>query len=230
MDIDRSSMVILHPTALPGGHGIGDFGKKSYDWIDFLKESGVKIWQVLPFGPTDNVQFSPYSSSSSKLGNFALIDLTYLSKIGIIQNEELNQSPKNKSKINFLEVYEYKELILRKGHKNLIKDEKNIIHKEINNYKENNPGLENELIFQMATSVFGDDWKKWPKDLINPNKNILKNFIKDNEEEFSYQLFVQFLFTKQLNKINEYGKENNVKILGDVPIYTNFHSCDVWMN
>ena len=82
----------------------------------------------------------------------------------------------------------------------------------------------------MATSVFGDNWKKWPKDLINSDKNILKNFIKDNEEEFSYQLFVQFLFTKQLNKINEYGKENNVKILGDVPIYTNFHSCDVWMN
>ena len=95
MDIDRSSMVILHPTALPGGHGIGDFGQNSYDWIDFLKEAGVKIWQVLPFGPTDNVQFSPYSSSSSKLGNFALIDLTYLSKIGIIQNEELNQSPEN---------------------------------------------------------------------------------------------------------------------------------------
>ena len=91
MDIDRSSMIILHPTALPGGHGIGDFGKNAYEWIDFLEETGVKIWQVLPFGPTDNIQFSPYSSSSSKLGNFALIDLTYLAEIGIINKEELNK-------------------------------------------------------------------------------------------------------------------------------------------
>ena len=180
MDIDRSSMIILHPTALPGGHGIGDFGKNAYEWIDFLEETGVKIWQVLPFGPTDNIQFSPYSSSSSKLGNFALIDLTYLAEIGIIEKEDLNNSPKNLSKINFLDVYKFKESILRKSHTNLYKDNKNTLHNEINEYEEVNPGLENELIFQMATSVFGDDWKKWPKDLINPDKNILKNFIKDN--------------------------------------------------
>ncbi len=43
MDIDRSSMIILHPTALPGGHGIGDFGKNAYEWIDFLDETGGKI-------------------------------------------------------------------------------------------------------------------------------------------------------------------------------------------
>ena len=230
MDIDRSSMIILHPTALPGGHGIGDFGKNAYEWIDFLEETGVKIWQVLPFGPTDNIQFSPYSSSSSKLGNFALIDLTYLAEIGIIEKEDLNNSPKNLSKINFLDVYKFKESILRKSHTNLYKDNKNSLHNEINEYEEVNPGLENELIFQMATSLYGDDWKKWPEDLINPNKNTLKNFKEENKKEYSYQLFVQFLFTKQLNKLNEYGSKKNVKILGDVPIYTNFHSCDVWMN
>ena len=30
----------------------------------------------------------------------------------------------------------------------------------------------------MATSLYGDDWKKWPEDLINPNKNTLKNLKK----------------------------------------------------
>ena len=211
MDIDRSSMIILHPTALPGGHGIGDFGKNAYEWSDFLEKTGVKIWQVLPFGPTDNVQFSPYSSSSSKLGNFALIDLTYLAEIGIIKKEDLNNSPKNLSKINFLDVYKYKESILRKSHTNLYKDNKNTLHNEINEYEEVNPGLENELIFQMATSLYGDDWKIWPEDLINPNKNTLKNFKEENKKEYSYQLFVQFLFTKQLNKLNEYGSKKMSK-------------------
>ena len=230
MDIEKSSMVILHPTALPGGHGIGDFGKNAYDWIDFLNETGVNIWQVLPFGPTDNVQFSPYSSSSSKLGNFALIDLTYLSDIEIIDKKKLINSPENNSQIDFLNVYKFKESILRKSHKNLHEDVNHTLHKEINEYEEKNPGLENELIFQMATSLYGDDWKRWPNDMINPNQDNLKDFKNDNKDEFSYQLFVQFLFTKQLKNINNYGYKNNVKILGDVPIYTNFHSCDVWLN
>ena len=164
-------MVILHPTALPGGHGIGDFGKNAYDWIDFLNETGVRIWQVLPFGPTDNIQFSPYSSSSSKLGNFALIDLTYLAEIEIINKNELTNSPENVSQIDFLNVYKFKESILRKSHKNLNKDSDHSLHKEINEYEEKNPGLENELIFQMATSLYGEDWKKWPKDMINPNQD-----------------------------------------------------------
>ena len=230
MDIEKSSMVILHPTALPGGHGIGDFGKNAYDWIDFLNETGVRIWQVLPFGPTDNIQFSPYSSSSSKLGNFALIDLTYLAEIEIINKNELTNSPENVSQIDFLNVYKFKESILRKSHKNLNKDSNHTLHKEIEEYEEKNPGLENELIFQMATSLYGEDWKKWPKDMINPNQDTLKVFKNENKDEFSYQLFIQFLFTKQLNNINNYGIKNNVKILGDVPIYTNFHSCDVWLN
>ena len=82
-------MLIFHPTSLPEGHGIGDFGKSAYEWLDFLSESGVRIWQVLPLGPTDTSQFSPYSSTSSTLGNFALIDLVYLETIDqIISNQK----------------------------------------------------------------------------------------------------------------------------------------------
>jgi 4-alpha-glucanotransferase len=58
-------MMILLPTALPGGLGIGDFGCDAYAWFDFLVGTGVGFWPVLPFGPTDYIPFSPYSSSSS---------------------------------------------------------------------------------------------------------------------------------------------------------------------
>ena len=59
----------------------------------------------------------------------------------------------------------------------------------------------------MATSLYGDDWKKWPEDLINPNKNTLKKFKEENKEEYSYQLFVQFLFTKQLKLVLQKRKD-----------------------
>ncbi len=230
LDIEKSSMLILHPTALPGGHGIGDFGKNAYEWIDFLEESGVRIWQVLPFGPTDFTQFSPYSSSSSVLGNFALIDLNYLSELEIINRDDLEGAPENKTRVDFPNVYKYKEEKLRKAHENLTKSDESSLKNKIEIYQNKNTGIEKELIFQMASSIYGEDWKKWPKEMINPTTDTLNNFKEANFNEYSYQLFVQYLFDEQLKNINKYSAKKNVKILGDVPIYTNFHSCDVWLN
>lgn len=40
---------ILWPLAsLNGSHGIGDFGRASYDFIDTSKEAGFDMWQILP--------------------------------------------------------------------------------------------------------------------------------------------------------------------------------------
>ncbi|MDA9863322.1 4-alpha-glucanotransferase, partial [Acidimicrobiia bacterium] len=78
MDIKKSSGLIFHPTSLPGKHGIGNFGKNAKTFIDYLVETNTKIWQVLPLGPTDEKEYSPYSSPSSVLGNINLIDLDNL--------------------------------------------------------------------------------------------------------------------------------------------------------
>jgi 4-alpha-glucanotransferase len=87
LDIKKNSGIILHPTSLPGGVGIGDFGKNSYEFIDYLVETKTKVWQVLPLGPTDEIEYSPYSSPSSVLGNINLIDLTNLSSNEVIKIE-----------------------------------------------------------------------------------------------------------------------------------------------
>ena len=52
MDFSRSSGVLLHPTSLPGPHGIGDLGPEAYRFVDFLHSAGQKLWQVLPLNPT----------------------------------------------------------------------------------------------------------------------------------------------------------------------------------
>ena len=75
MDIKKSSGLILHPSSLPGEYGIGDLGLNSYKFVDLLKSSNTNIWQVLPLGITDEVEYSPYSSKSSILGNPYLISI-----------------------------------------------------------------------------------------------------------------------------------------------------------
>ena len=48
MTFSRASGTLLHPTSLPGPHGIGDFGPDAYRFLDFLHAAGHKLWQVLP--------------------------------------------------------------------------------------------------------------------------------------------------------------------------------------
>ena len=90
MDINKSSGLIFHPTSLPSRYGIGDLGKESYEFVDLLSQSKTSIWQVLPLGITDDIEFSPYSSKSSILGNPYLVSLDNI-KNKIFTSEELKR-------------------------------------------------------------------------------------------------------------------------------------------
>ncbi len=64
----RTSGVLLHPTSLPGPHGIGELGREATLFLDFLHETGQGLWQVLPLGPTGYGD-SPYQCFSAFAGN-----------------------------------------------------------------------------------------------------------------------------------------------------------------
>ena len=48
MDQSRASVILLHPTSLPGPFGIGDLGPEAYKFVDFLVSTGQSLWQILP--------------------------------------------------------------------------------------------------------------------------------------------------------------------------------------
>ncbi|MFO8066964.1 MAG: 4-alpha-glucanotransferase, partial [Bacteroidales bacterium] len=77
MKTERSSGILLHITSLPGKYGIGTMGKNAYEFVDFLVESGQKLWQILPLGHTGYGD-SPYQCFSAFAGNPLLIDLDKL--------------------------------------------------------------------------------------------------------------------------------------------------------
>lgn len=77
MKFTRKAGILLHPTSLPGPAGIGTFGKCAFEFVDFLAESKMKLWQVLPLGPTGYGD-SPYQSFSTFALNPLLIDFDLL--------------------------------------------------------------------------------------------------------------------------------------------------------
>lgn len=66
--MERSSGILMHIASLPGKFGIGSVGKGAYKFVDFLKESGQKYWQILPLGHTSYGD-SPYQCFSAFAGN-----------------------------------------------------------------------------------------------------------------------------------------------------------------
>ena len=74
--------------SLPGKYGIGTLGQEAYRFIDLLCETGHKIWQILPMGPT-GFGDSPYQSFSAFAGNPYFVDLEMLIEEGLLTAEEL---------------------------------------------------------------------------------------------------------------------------------------------
>ncbi len=92
MPFPRTSGILLHPTSLPSRFGVGDLGRPAYEFIDFLAESGQKLWQVLPLGPTGYGN-SPYMCYSAMAGNPILINLDLLVEDGLLSYEDIGQPP-----------------------------------------------------------------------------------------------------------------------------------------
>ncbi len=92
MNFPRSSGVLLHPTSLPGPHGVGDFGPEAYRFVDFLHSAGQKLWQVLPLNPTGYAD-SPFQCFSASAGNPLLISLDRLVDQDLLSRNDLRNVP-----------------------------------------------------------------------------------------------------------------------------------------
>ncbi|KHD10061.1 hypothetical protein PN36_20030 [Candidatus Thiomargarita nelsonii] len=77
----RRAGILLHPTSLPGTQGNGDLGREAYRFVDFLADSGISLWQMLPLG-VPHEDLSPYQCQSVHAANPLLINLEYLVEKG----------------------------------------------------------------------------------------------------------------------------------------------------
>src|SRR4051812_31636766 len=85
---ERCSGILLHPTSLPGPHGVGDLGPHAHRFVDFLARAGQRYWQMLPVGPLGGGA-SPYDSPSAFAGSPLLISLELLVERGLLERNEV---------------------------------------------------------------------------------------------------------------------------------------------
>ncbi len=210
--MSRKSGILMHISSLYGDYSCGSFGKSAFEFIDFLAECGFTYWQVLPFCITDEHN-SPYMSYSSVGGNMNFIDLDVLYQKGLITPEELKESKQQTPYLCEFDRLKKERFKLLKKAASRVKNKK-----EITDFITTNQDIKLCCEF-MALKDANDNkpWNEWT--ILTPTDEYL----------FVWQ-FIQYEFHIQWNKVHEYATNKGIKIIGDLPFYVAYDSCDVRNN
>ena len=227
----RKSGIILHPTSLPGPDGIGDLGPAAFAWLEALKTAGIGLWQVLPLSPTGYGD-SPYQAFSAFAGNPYQISPALLLEKGWLEAEDFNDRPEFPVEhIDFGSAIQWKLKILNRAYQRFL----HIKHHKQADYagfvEKNRYWLEDYALFMtIKESQNGVAWTDWPEPLRNRQTDVIESFIEKHASEIEKQRFFQYCFTQQWQQLREFAHQNNIQIIGDIPIFVSHDSADVWAN
>lgn len=223
----RESGILLPISSLPSEYGIGCFSKDAYEFIDFLHGAGQKYWQILPLGPTGYGD-SPYQSFSTYAGNPYFIDLITLIEEGLLTKAECDALDfgDNDQYVDYGKLYNSRYIALKQAFGRF--EEEDAYRAFV---KEEALWLDDYCLYAAIKKEQGGIcWDQWSEPLKTRDKAAMEAAKERLEEEIRFQKFLQYQFMKQWQAIRTYAKEQDVKIIGDIPIYVSFDSSDAWAN
>jgi 4-alpha-glucanotransferase len=226
----RSSGVLLHPTSLPGPHGIGDIGLESYAFADFLAACGQTWWQMLPIGPTGHGH-SPYFSSSAFAGNPLLLSLDKLCQDGLLEPIDLKAvRGQVKDRVHYASAERFKESRLAKAFDAFERREDPAGKAAFAAFcEEQKAWLDDYSLFCAAKETHqGAPWVDWEPGLRSRNPAAMERARQALEPRIRYHRFLQYLFHKQWNELKSYCAKIGLGLIGDIPIFVAGDSVDVW--
>ncbi len=229
MKFKRSSGILFHPTSFPGPYGIGDLGPEAYRFIDFLADTGSKLWQVLPLGPTGYGD-SPYQCFSAFAGNPYLVSPDILMEQGLLTRDELADMPQwNPAQVDFGALFHWKPGLLEKAYRHFQSMDGELRH-EFNHFRaENAFWLEDYALFMALKNAHGGrSWNEWDEPYRRREPDALQGAQQANEDAIAVVMFAQFLFFRQWNALRAYAHQKGIQIIGDIPIFVAMDSADAW--
>lgn len=231
---ERLSGVLLHPTSFPSPYGIGDLGEEAYAFIDFLKEAGQRLWQILPLTHTGYGD-SPYQSFSAFAGQPLIISPRHLINLGFLREDELGGLPETDPEhINYGAVIPWKERILttaywrfheRKEH------DGDLAYRFRTFCEEQRLWLSDYALFMACKKVHGGaSWLEWSQEYRCPTQEFKEELLHRLENDIAYYEFIQFIFFLEWKDLKSYANSKGIQIIGDIPIFVSMDSADVWAN
>ena len=226
---DRAAGLLLHPTSLPGPHGIGDLGPAAYRFVDFLARAGQRWWQMLPVGPVGPGN-SPYSSLSAFAGNPLLISLQRLADDGLLDADDVRpQRDSHAERVGYAAVARFKLARLRVAFKRFVQRGGLREHDFTRFCSQQATWLANHALYAaLRRSRHNASWEAWPRDLRLRKKAALAQAGRELEHEVTFERFLEYEFDRQWSALRTYAAKAGVGLIGDIPIFVALDSSDVW--
>jgi 4-alpha-glucanotransferase len=211
----RRAGLLLHPTSLPGPHGIGELGPDAYRFVDALVDAGITIWQVLPLGPTGYGD-SPYQCFSAFAGNPLLIAV----------DGDGGGASFPAHQVDFGAVIPWKKQQLAAL---VARTPRDAAYEAF--VRANADWLPDYALFMALKDAHGGvQWTAWEPGAALRETAALAEWRTRLAPEIDRIQLEQFLFYTQYFALKRYGADRGVLIMGDVPIYVAHDSADVWAN
>lgn len=222
--MQRAAGILLHPTSLPGPHGIGDLGPGARSFADWLSLAGQRWWQMLPIHPVGQGD-SPYSGASAFAGEPRLISLVDLVDDGWLTREEVGEAlPAERA--DYAGAWALRDRLLRRAQGRFQPDPEYIRFRA-----ESARWLEDYALFEALRAAHdGASWARWPEPLRDRDPSALARARRELASEIALVEFQQYLFARQWRRLRSYCRARDIRLIGDIPIFVAHDSADVWAN
>jgi 4-alpha-glucanotransferase len=225
----RTNGILLSITSLPSPYGIGDFGPESSHFVDFLARARQGFWQILPLNQIDpDSDISPYHSLSAFALNTLFISPELLVRDGLVSRKELESQPLSRDvEADYVSALATRRRLFPAALESFKKS------KEKSRYdrfcEENAFWLEDFALFASFRGQFqGESWSDWPAEYRDRRPEALAAFRRESAEEIEKEKFLQYTAHSQWMSLKEYAHTKKVYFIGDLPIYVDYDSADVW--
>jgi 4-alpha-glucanotransferase len=236
MDFSRSSGVLLHISSLPSYGGIGDLGPAAHEFVSFLAAAKQHIWQVLPLCPT-GYGSSPYAGSSAFAGNPSLISLEYLSDWGWIEGTAIAGLPGRDGNVDFEQIEAVKLPLLHQAAENFLDraPHQAPLAAQWAEFQSFCAAESEWLIDYAFYAVLRREyntgaWTAWPEPIRKRRPEALAQAAQKHSRALAVEQVLQFAFARQWTALRAAALAHGIRILGDVAIFVNMDSADVWMH
>lgn len=232
MPFPRAAGVLLHPTSLPGPFGIGDLGPEARRFVDFLVAGGQRLWQVNPLGPTGYGD-SPYSGLSAFAGNPLLISPELLVDDDLLTIADLARLPPGEpDRVDFGAIIPAKRELLESAFRRYRDGAAPHLAERLETFR-HAPHVaawlgDYALFAALKEHHGGAVWNTWGAGISTREPAAVKDWRHELAEQVEYHLFIQYLFREQWGRLKAYANQNEITLVGDIPIFVAYDSADVW--
>lgn len=225
----RSTGLLLHPTSLPGRHGVGDLGPPARRFVDFLRSAGCSWWQMLPIGPPGPGN-APYSALSAFAGSPLLISLDRLQDDGLLSRTETKPTRGLRNdRVAYAAVARFKTARLRKAFARFASDGGLERPDYLDFCERQAEWLADHALFAALRRHYrGKAWNTWPIDIRLRRGSAVRRAAERLRDEIDFERFQQYEFERQWSGLRRHANRNGIGLIGDIPIFVAEDSSDVW--